>query len=62
MTAGPNPFSQVQSVQAQAELATARARVSGSKGTTGFTGMGIDNYEIQQLVDARGVPPRGSPV
>jgi hypothetical protein len=50
---------QVHQVPAQAELVQAMES-TGSNGTTGFTGKGIQTSN--KRVDVRGVPPRGRPV
>ncbi|RKN18220.1 hypothetical protein D7147_18210 [Micromonospora musae] len=50
---------QVHQVEAQAELILAAAP-NGLRGTSGFTGMGIDG--VAKRTDVRGVPPRGRPV
>ncbi|TDC25105.1 hypothetical protein E1211_31240 [Micromonospora sp. 15K316] len=51
---------QVHQVEAQAELILAAA-LNGLRGTSGFTGMGIDGVQ-KKRTDVRGVPPRGRPV
>ncbi|MFG1890042.1 hypothetical protein ACGFIR_19510 [Micromonospora sp. NPDC049051] len=48
--------SQVQRVEAQAELILATAP-NGTRGTSGFTGKDVD--AVKRHMDVRGVPPRG---
>ncbi|SCL65850.1 hypothetical protein GA0070606_4209 [Micromonospora citrea] len=50
---------QVHQVEAQAELILATAP-NGTRGTSGFTGKGVD--VAAKRMDVRGVPPRGRPV
>jgi hypothetical protein len=55
------PISQVDQVQAQAELALTNGRISGINGSTGF--MGLDSsVDGKRYADERGIPPRGWPV